>query len=133
MRIWLAIASALGFLVVSLGAVGAHGLKKLIEQDPRGPEWWRTAVLYGAWHVLALGLVAVLADRRSSKCLSIAGWGFTLGVLLFSGSLFALALTRVMTFAHVTPFGGLAFMVGWVALGVYAIRDGGAGKTGALG
>lgn len=123
-RTWLAIAALIGLVVVALGAIGAHGLKSLIEQDPRGPEWWRTAVLYGAWHGLALGLVALLADRRTSRALSVAGWGFALGVLLFSGSLFALALTRVMTFAHVTPFGGLAFMVGWVALAVHALAGG---------
>jgi uncharacterized membrane protein YgdD (TMEM256/DUF423 family) len=118
-RIALAASGALGFLGVALGAFGAHALRSRLESLPdaaRRMEWWETAARYQLWHALAIGLVALLLARADAPPARIAGGAFVVGVFLFSGSLYAMTLTGVRAFGAVTPFGGLAFLVGWGAL-----------------
>lgn len=118
-RIALLGAGVLGFLAVALGAFGAHGLKSRLAPLADGAarlEWWSTAAHYQAIHALALGLVAYLATRSSSGAVPVAAGGFFVGVLLFSGSLYVMALTGVRTLGAVTPLGGLAFLVGWASV-----------------
>lgn len=116
-------AGILGFLAVALGAFGAHGLKARLGPLPDGAlrlEWWSTAAHYHLVHALALVAVAFLATRSSSVAVVVAAVGFVLGVVLFSGSLYAMTLTGVRALGAVTPFGGLAFLVGWASIAVAA-------------
>lgn len=112
--IFIRIAAVLGFLAVALGAFGAHGLKDRLTPDMLAI--YQTAVLYHLVHAVALLGVGILAERAPSTALTGAGIAFTAGVLVFSGSLYALAVTGVRILGAVTPFGGLAFLVGWGAL-----------------
>jgi uncharacterized membrane protein YgdD (TMEM256/DUF423 family) len=115
----------LGFLAVALGAFGAHGLKARLAPLADGAqrlEWWTTAAHYQAIHALALGLVAWLATRSSSASVAVAAYAFIVGVVLFSGSLFVMTLTGLRWLGAVTPLGGLAFLVGWAAVFVTALR-----------
>lgn len=101
-----------GASAVLLGAFGAHALRGVL--DARGAELWHTAVSYHAWHALALAVAAGLGRGRSGR---IALAAFAVGIVLFSGSLYALALGAPRGAGIVTPCGGLAFVVGWLALG----------------
>jgi uncharacterized membrane protein YgdD (TMEM256/DUF423 family) len=118
-RFWLAAGAINGFIAVAMGAFAAHGLKDRLA--PGALEWVRTASTYEMWHALALMAVALLASRGPAAALRIAGWGFLVGCILFSGSLYLLALTDWRGFAIVTPLGGTALLVGWAALVWYAI------------
>lgn len=102
-----------GASAVLLGAFGAHALRGVL--DARGTELWHTAVNYHVWHALALVLAAGLGAGRSGR---FAGRAFAIGIVLFSGSLYALALGAPRWVGIITPFGGLAFVAGWIALGL---------------
>ena len=112
------LAAALGFLGVALGAFGAHGLKsRLAEGDPefmvKALDWWRTASIYHLVHAVAiLASVGGDADRPPGA----SGWSFTAGIVVFSGSLYAMSLGAPTWFGAITPFGGLAFLAGWALL-----------------
>jgi uncharacterized membrane protein YgdD (TMEM256/DUF423 family) len=82
----------------------------------------RTATDYQMWHALAIGLAAFAHARWASGSAAFAGWAFVVGVVLFSGSLYALAVTGERRWGAVTPVGGVALLVGWAALVVAAIR-----------
>jgi len=119
MRAFLLAAAVSGFVAVALGAFGAHGLKTKFASLPDAADrlgWWQTASHYQLAHALALGLVAVVADRTESTALATAAWAFLAGTLLFSGSLYVMTLTGIRGLGAVTPFGGLAFLIGWAAL-----------------
>jgi len=103
------VAAVLGVLGVMLGAFGAHALKDRLSAE--GVEWWKTATLYHLVHA-----VAALASGRADGRASAATWCFAAGVVLFSGSLYAMALTDVRALGAVTPFGGAAFVIGWALL-----------------
>ena len=105
-------ASVLGLLAVALGAFGAHALKGLLEANNR-VDTYELATRYHFYHTLALLGLAILMDKFSGNLLK---WGATLvltGTLLFSGSLYVLALTNITKFAIVTPFGGVLMIAGW--------------------
>lgn len=105
-----------GASAVLLGAFGAHALRGVL--DARGSELWRTAVDYHVWHALALAVAVGLGRGRSGR---LAAAAFTVGIVLFSGSLYALALGVPRWVGIITPFGGVAFILGWLALG-WALR-----------
>ena len=114
-RYLLTLAAASGFLAVGLGAFGAHALRGSL--DARAMGVYDTAVLYHFVHTLALLAVALLCRLRNPRrALVGAGLAFALGVVLFSGSLYALAVTGTGWLGIVTPFGGVAFLVGWLLL-----------------
>ncbi len=102
-----------GASAVLLGAFGAHALHNLL--DARSSELWHTAVNYHIWHALALALAVGLGRGRSGRFATLA---FALGIVLFSGSLYALALGAPRWTGIITPFGGLALLSGWIALGL---------------
>jgi uncharacterized membrane protein YgdD (TMEM256/DUF423 family) len=102
-----------GASAVLLGAFGVHALRGVL--DARSSELWHTAVNYHAWHALALALAVGLGRGRSGR---FATWAFAIGIMLFSGSLYALALGAPHWSGIITPFGGLAFVIGWIALGL---------------
>ena len=108
------LAGALGFLGVALGAFGAHGLRDRLA--PGMLEVYKTGVLYHLLHAVALLAVALGAERLA-RPRAIATL-FTAGVVIFSGSLYALALTGVGTLGAITPIGGLLLMAGWVTLAI---------------
>ena len=107
---------------VLFGAFGAHALSDVL--DARALSAWDTAVLYQLVHALALILTALLMPNgEPHRALTVAGVGFLTGVLLFSGSLYVLALDGPGLLGPVTPLGGVSFMVGWIALVIHAIRQ----------
>ena len=125
-RFLLALAGANGFLAVTLGAFGAHGLKARLSGLSDGLQrlgWWETAAHYHLMHALALGLCAQLLARGLGTAVQAAGVCFTLGILLFSGSLYAMTLTGITKLGMITPLGGLLFLAGWTAIVVAALRS----------
>ena len=98
-------------LAVILGAFGAHGLEKLV--DAHSLQRFHTGVEYQFYHSLALGLVGLLEQQQARAGYRWAGWAFIVGILLFSGSLYAYVLTGQAGFGMITPLGGLAFIFGW--------------------
>ena len=116
---FLLIGSLLGFLGVAAGAFGAHGLRSRLSADMLAV--FETAVRYQMYHVFALLVVAAAIGRLGdARLLSMAGWFFVAGIFLFSGSLYALALTGVSMLGAITPLGGLAFLIGWACLAIFA-------------
>ena len=119
-RGFLLIATILGALSVGLGAFGAHGLKKIV--PPETVASFETAVRYQFYHVFALLATAILYEKFPEKFLRWAGNCFLIGILLFSGSLYAMAImdaTEMVgkkSIGIVTPFGGLFFIAGWLLL-----------------
>lgn len=107
------LAGLAGASAVLFGAFGAHALRGVLDADHR--ELWHTAVEYHFWHALALGLAAWAGSGRAGRCAVAA---FAIGIVLFSGSLYALALGAPRWTGIITPFGGVAFIVGWIALGL---------------
>jgi len=109
-----------GFLAVAFGAFAAHALKNLMSAGLL--EVFETGVEYQAMHALALLAVGLLGRDGRSRALKLAGWAFATGILLFSGSLYILALTDIRWLGAITPFGGTAFLLGWGALAWHAAR-----------
>lgn len=119
-RLFLLSGAVSGFIAVALGAFGAHGLKNRLTPDLLAV--WQTAVQYQFWHTLALLAVALFAINAAAgqAALKVAGWAFIVGILVFSGSLYVLCLSGVRWLGAITPLGGTAFLVGWLALAWFA-------------
>ncbi len=101
-------------VAVVLGAFGAHGLRERV--TPRALEIWETAARYQIYHALGLIALSLVAARTvRPRAVRTAGLAFGIGTLLFSGSLYGYVLTEVAFLPRLTPIGGLAFMIGWVA------------------
>ena len=97
---------------MALGAFAAHALK--LEGKPL--EWWHTATQYQMIHCVAALFAAKLGVRRS-------GWLFVVGIVVFSGSLYAMALTDIRILGAITPLGGLCFLAGWALLAIHALKS----------
>ena len=110
----LRIAALMGFLAVGLGAFGAHGLKEVLTRHNTAAVWDK-AVLY---HLIHAVMLFVLASR--APFISGAWWSFLAGMVLFSGSLYLLALTNWHWLGALTPFGGISFLAGWLWLAIAA-------------
>lgn len=118
-RIFLMIAAVSGFFAVVIGAFAAHGLKQILV--PEAIDVVKTGVQYQMYHALALLLVALwLSHKPDARGLKVCGLAFILGSLLFSGSLYALALGAPRWLGPITPLGGLCFLIGWALLLVAA-------------
>jgi uncharacterized membrane protein YgdD (TMEM256/DUF423 family) len=120
-RLFMALGGIFGFLGVAFGAFGAHILRGTLEA--RDLEVFETAVRYQLVHALALVLVGLLLSRHPGTGLVAAGWSFTLGILLFSGSLLLLSVGGIRWMGAVAPVGGTAFLVGWALLVWFAARS----------
>lgn len=107
--------SLLAGTAVAAGAFGAHALKGVL--DPPRLAVFDTATRYQMLHAFGIFFVAWAAERYPDRNLERAGWLFTIGVLLFSGSLYGVSLAGIAWLGAVTPIGGLAFIAGWFALG----------------
>jgi uncharacterized membrane protein YgdD (TMEM256/DUF423 family) len=120
------IASVFGMLAVILGAFGAHALKSLI--DPAGLEVWKTAVSYHFYHTLALLFVSTLPASKG-RAVNLAAWFFSIGILLFSGSLYLISAKEILNISQlsvlgpVTPIGGFFFILGWISLIFVALKS----------
>lgn len=113
-------AAVFGFIGVAMGAFGAHGLKQVLTEHAL--EVYKTAVSYQMYHALALAMLVALPAH---KLLHWVGWLFTVGILLFSGSLYILAIFNIPWLGMITPFGGLAFLSGWAVLAYSSLKKSG--------
>ena len=118
-RTFMLIGALAGVTGVGLGAFGAHGLRGRL--SPEMIAVFETGVRYHMYHALALVATAALMGRLEGRLISVAGWLFTAGIVLFSGSLYVLALTGVGIFGAITPIGGLAFLAGWACLAIASL------------
>ncbi len=122
---WIAFGAMLAGLAVILGAIGAHGLANMIQEMPdiqKRLANWETGVHYQMAHSLGLILIGVLATLYGrSRLLSAAAWLFLLGILLFSGGLYAWVFTDSGPVVAVVPLGGLAFIMGWACIATRAL------------
>ena len=113
-RVFFGLGAVSAGVAVALGAFAAHGLRSRI--SPEALATFETGARYQMYHALALLAVAWAATRWPGGAVSAAGWLFVAGTVLFSGSLYLLAVTGVRALGAITPFGGLAFILGWLAL-----------------
>lgn len=123
MRLLIFVGAVLMFLSVALGAFGAHGLRGRIAADLLAV--FQTGVQYQMIHGLGMILAGIwLTNQRlgATGWVSGAGWAFLIGVLLFSGSLYAIAFTGIRSLGMITPFGGFAFLIGWLMLAYAAMK-----------
>lgn len=115
---WLFIAGLSGFLCVAIGAFAAHGLSKVLE--PKELAWIETGVKYQMFHTIAILAIGILQLCReplvANKIVNLAAVTWVYGILLFSGSLYALALGAGKFLVWVTPIGGTLFLIGWLCL-----------------
>jgi uncharacterized membrane protein YgdD (TMEM256/DUF423 family) len=119
-NIWLIIAAANGALAVAAGAFAAHGLSERLSAHALSV--FETGARYHMYHALAMGLAAIGLRGRAARAATWSAWLFLIGIVLFCGSLYLLALSGQHVLAFVTPFGGLAFLAGWVLLAIAATR-----------
>ena len=121
-RLYLLLGAFCGLLAVVLGAFGAHALKAQLSE--RYMDVWATATDYQFYHSLALVLVAILSIQfKDSSKLKWSARLFLLGIILFSGSLYILAITGIGWLGAITPLGGVAFMLGWLFLAIFAVTE----------
>jgi uncharacterized membrane protein YgdD (TMEM256/DUF423 family) len=120
MRIWLFTAGLAGAAGVIVGAFGVHALRGRL--DPAALEIFDTGVRYHLIHALALGLAALAMRGTAQRLARIAAALFLTGILLFSGSLYLLAVTEIRALGFITPAGGVAFILGWVALALAGLK-----------
>ncbi|MGG2063345.1 MULTISPECIES: DUF423 domain-containing protein [unclassified Bacillus (in: firmicutes)] len=120
MKIFFLLGCIAAALSVALGAFGAHGLEGKI--SAKMLEVWKTGVTYQMFHAVGLFVVALLMDKIQSSLVSAAGWCMVAGIILFSGSLYALSTTGMKFFGPITPLGGVAFIVGWILLGTAVVK-----------
>jgi uncharacterized membrane protein YgdD (TMEM256/DUF423 family) len=120
-KFWFLSAGIFGFLSVALGAFGAHSLKNVL--DDYGKSIYEKAVLYQMFHTAALFAVGMIQNFDKETSFSLAGWGFFAGIILFSGTLYLLAMTGLKWLGAITPIGGVAFLFGWFWL-VWSIIKG---------
>jgi uncharacterized membrane protein YgdD (TMEM256/DUF423 family) len=113
-RFFFVTACLFGFLGVALGAFAAHGLKTQLDADLLVT--FETGVRYQMYHAFALIAVAMAYTKWPTKGLIISGWMFIVGIILFSGSLYVLSLSGIRSLGMITPFGGLAFLAGWLCM-----------------
>jgi uncharacterized membrane protein YgdD (TMEM256/DUF423 family) len=113
-RVFFGIGAISAGLAVALGAFAAHGLRARL--SPEALQTFETGARYHMYHALALLAVGWAVTRWPGTAVTAAGWLFIAGTLLFSGSLYLLAVTGVRALGAITPIGGLAFILGWLAL-----------------
>ena len=119
---FLLLAACCAFTGVGFGAFGAHGLKAIL--SPAMLEVYKTGVTYQMWHALGLGLIAVFSQQApEAKLLRWAGWLMFAGILVFSGSLYLLAILNLKWLGMITPLGGVMFLVAWLLVALFAAKQ----------
>ena len=119
-RVWLTSGALLALVSVFAGAVGSHILKDFVDSDRLAT--FETAIRFQMFHGLALIAVSLIMTRMNVRSIRVVGWLFTIGVLIFSGSLYIIALTNLKAFGVVAPFGGVCLMAGWALLATASLR-----------
>ncbi len=117
-RHWVMIGAIVAALAVAAGALGAHALEKILAE--RQLRSFETAVRYQLFHAVGLILVGLLAAQAPAEHWSWAGWLFLVGVVLFSGGIYAWLSTGIQPFVHIVPIGGVLLILGWIVLAVVA-------------
>ncbi|WP_394239377.1 DUF423 domain-containing protein [Niallia oryzisoli] len=121
MKLFVILGAVLAGLSVALGAFGAHILEGKLE--PKYLDTWGKAVTYQMLHSVGLLIVGILLGKvHSSSLLSWSGWLMFIGVVLFSGSLYVLSITKISMLGAITPLGGVAFIVAWALIVVAAVK-----------
>ena len=121
-KIFLIAGSSIAALGVAIGAFGAHALKPMLEATNRLATF-ETGVKYQFYHAFALIVLGLLMQHFDSKYFSWSGYGFLVGILLFSGSLYTLSLTNIGKWGAVTPIGGVFFILGWIFLIIGVLKS----------
>lgn len=122
MKVFVIIGAINAFIAVSLGAFGAHGLADKLE--PKYLDIWKTGVTYQMFHAFGILAVALLLGKAASSSLfSWSGWLMLIGIILFSGSLYVLSLTRINLVGIITPFGGVSFLAAWILMIIGAVKN----------
>ena len=125
-RLWIGIGALLALISVAAGAAGTHALEDVIDADAL--DTFETAVRFQMYHALALLFTGLLSSRwtswasRVKRLVNAAGWLFTFGTVIFSGSLYILALTDIGLFGAIAPIGGACLLAGWASLALGVIR-----------
>lgn len=117
---FITLGAAFAFLAVMFGAFGAHALKGSL--SPHFLAIYHTATDYQMWHAIGLLLIGVLHQQRPSSLLRRAGWFMSAGIVIFSGSLYALSLSGIKILGAITPIGGVAFLIAWSLLAYNSIK-----------
>ena len=121
MKLFIILGALNAFLSVALGAFGAHGLEKTVE--PKYLEIWKTGVQYQMFHATGLLVIGVLLGKMpANTLLSWSGWLMLIGIIIFSGSLYVLAVTQISVLGAITPLGGVSFLAAWVLLIIAAVK-----------
>lgn len=115
-RLFVSLGSGMAFIGIALGAFGTHGLRDRVSEA--NLKIWQTAVQYHLIHAVSLVLVGLLAAQHSGRAVKTAGWLMFGGILIFSGSLYALAVTDLRVLGAITPLGGLCFLAAWLTLAI---------------
>jgi uncharacterized membrane protein YgdD (TMEM256/DUF423 family) len=113
-KLFLSLGSISGALAVMIGAFGAHGLKSKLPEEML--TIYKTGVEYHFYHTLALLAIGLVALHYKSALLTASGWSMVVGILLFSGSLYALSISGIKVLGAITPIGGVCFIIGWALL-----------------
>lgn len=121
MKAFIIIGAINAFLAVAFGAFGAHGLKDKL--DAHYLEIWKTGVTYQMFHALGILVIAMLLGKvATSSLFTWSGWLMLAGIILFSGSLYILSLTKVGILGAITPIGGVCFLAAWILIVVGAVK-----------
>jgi uncharacterized membrane protein YgdD (TMEM256/DUF423 family) len=119
-KLFLSMGAISGALAVMIGAFGAHGLKDRLTEEMLAI--YKTGVEYHFFHTLALLIVGLVALHHKSAWLNVSGWSMIAGIVIFSGSLYALSISGIRVLGAITPIGGLLFIVGWVLLAIAVLK-----------
>ncbi|MGG5255245.1 DUF423 domain-containing protein [Neobacillus sp. SM06] len=121
MKVFIVIGAINAFLAVAFGAFGAHGLANKLE--PKYLEIWKTGVTYQMFHATGILVAGILLGKvASSSLFTWSGWLMVIGIILFSGSLYLLSLTKVGILGAITPLGGVSFLAAWVLMIIGAVK-----------
>ncbi len=112
--------AVLAFFAIAFGAFGAHGLKNILTVEQLNI--FQTAVDYHMWHAIGLTLIGLIPSQKTSRLLLASGWFMLAGVVLFSGSLYALSLSGISLLGAITPIGGVSFLIAWALLAYTSIN-----------
>ncbi|RKD21036.1 hypothetical protein BEP19_15255 [Ammoniphilus oxalaticus] len=120
-KIFVLIGSLNMLISVALGAFGAHGLKEKLSADLL--EIYQTGVQYHMIHAVGILLIAIFSEKfQGTSLVAWSGWLLFIGIIIFSGSLYALSMTGIRMLGAITPFGGVAFIIGWLLLAIAALK-----------
>lgn len=121
MKVFIILGAINALIAVALGAFGAHGLEGKLSEKML--EVWKTGVTYQMFHALGLLVVGLLVGKfENVSSFTWAGWLMFIGIILFSGSLYALSTTGIKFFGPITPLGGVAFLVAWLMVVIGAVK-----------